>query len=173
MSEKFSWYKKIAAAILSVKTFDLDEDEGGYPTIHYLIANFMLKDLTEYMRVTNLGHYAGMVSRNIDQACSYIEDKGIPVYRVIEPGKRNISCVTLDPAYRDAKDKEVEKVVTRANRGIELATARLHALATEAKIVSLPQRISLFENDGGVADANQLPPPPVALPMGGNAATLG
>lgn len=172
MSEKFSWYKKIAAAILSVKTFDLDDDEGGYPTIHYLIANYLLKDLTEYMRVTNLGHYAGMVSRNIDQACSYIEDKGVPVYRVIEPGKRNISCVTLDPVYRDAKEKEAEKVVTRANRAIELATSRLHAIEQTARIVSLPRKLSLL-SDGSGADVNQLPLPPQALPLARQAELAG
>lgn len=143
-----SWPDRIVEAILrrdieggqddEKASFDLDTDDRQYPTIHWLIARYMLEGLPEYRIVDKLREDQGMVSRYLDMAIAKLMEGGRPVYKIIEKGGqgRNICCVTLRPNYKDAKaatfqrrQQLADRSVIRAMDHIAIATGDSQALA--------------------------------------------
>jgi len=103
--KKIPKYKEIASAIVRMKTIDISKDDGGYPTIHWMIASEMLDNSSDYDRARLLSSYAGMVKRNFSYSLSYlIEECCTPVYVFKDEGKngRNTACVTTDKEYMNA-----------------------------------------------------------------------
>jgi len=119
----YPWYIQIADAIQEKKTFDMQLDDGGWPTIHWLIANHMLRDFSPASQYQMLGPYVGKIKHNLNMAIDFLNsERGVPVYKLIATGddenKKNIDCITIDPQYRDAKIANYERVKKRVNTGL-------------------------------------------------------
>ena len=112
--KKSTWYRRIAVAIQEMRTIDLQADEGGWDNTHQLIALHMLRELNDRDRHYQLDHYTDKVQSNFDKAVYYLMiTMKIPVYR-IRPGNRKATqVVTLDAKYRNATEKNYERI--RAN----------------------------------------------------------
>jgi len=89
-------FKKIAQAIKEMKTINCDLDEHGYPNIHWVIADFMLRDLSDYDKHIRLSGYVAQVKNLLNKSLSYLEDKGCKTFVVVPDGRRNIACITID-----------------------------------------------------------------------------
>ena len=104
MSKKTKpFYLELAEHIQEIGTFDLNENEGQYPNIHWLIARSMLDDFSEFDRHQLLTYRAGQVKRAFEHALSYLKQQGIIVYRSRGDGKRNIEFISTDPNFEDCK----------------------------------------------------------------------
>lgn len=106
-------------------SFDLELDDGQFPTIHWLIAKFMHEGDPEYMIVKEIQNSQGMIQRNIDDAIAKMLERGTPVFKIMEtsrtkPGQpgRNIRCITLRPNYKDAKLATIERRQMLTERAI-------------------------------------------------------
>jgi len=111
-------------------TFDLDEDTGGWTTIHELIAKHLLRDYNERETHLLMDSHIGMVKRNFYQAKDYVESHlGRPVYLIKEPKGKNIKCVTTDPDYRNAKEENYKRIVRNCTNAVKnfMGHARLSA----------------------------------------------
>lgn len=181
-----SWPDRIVEAILrrdieggtndEAASFDLDTDDRQYPTIHWLIARYMLEGLPEYRIVDQLREDQGMVSRYLDVAIAKLMEKRRPVYKIIEKGGkgRNICCLTLRPNYKNAKlatyerqQQLADRSVTRAMDYIAVATSDERALAVARSNIQ-GTLDSAF--DSALSKARQLASAPTfdELPMGGD-----
>ena len=103
MKERIPFYVELADHIEENKTFNLSEDSGQYPTIHWLIARSMLDGLSEFDRHQLLTHTASKVKACFENAIAHLQDRGVIVYRSRGLGKRNISFITTDPKYNDGQ----------------------------------------------------------------------
>lgn len=98
-------------------SFDLDLDTGMFPTINWLIAKYMLRSQSEYIMITQMAYYQGMVQRNINEAIGLLVDSGTPVYVVYETGGKNIACITLREWYKEEKEKHYRKIQKKVDAG--------------------------------------------------------
>jgi hypothetical protein len=119
----YPWYIQIADAIQEKKTFDMQLDEGGWSTIHWLIANHMLSEFSPASQYQMLGPYVGKIKHNLNMAIDYLNsERSVPVYKLIATGdnenKKNIDCITIDPGYRDARIANYERIKKRVNSGL-------------------------------------------------------
>ena len=122
MKTQQAYYITIADAIQEQKTFDLQEDTGGWPKIHWLVANYMLRDYTDSDRHRLLDSTVGKIERNLSVAIDYLqEQRGIPVYKIVcngkDENKKNIDCITTDSEHRDAKIENWDRILKRAKSG--------------------------------------------------------
>lgn len=143
-----SWPDRIVEAILrrdieggtddEAASFDLDTDDRQYPTIHWLIARYMLDGLPEYRIVDQLREDQGMVSRYLDVAIAKLMEKRRPVYKIIEKGGkgRNICCLTLRPDYKNAKLATYERQQQLADRSITRAMDYIAVATSDERAVS-------------------------------------
>lgn len=134
------YYLMVAAAMVD-KTFDLEEDNGGWTTVHELIALYMLRDFSERDTHVLLDSYVGMVKRNFYQAKDYLEtEQKIPVYLIkgIEKkNTRNLTVVTIDPDYNDARNENYSRILRNIQEGVK-------TFSKSAKI-SHPERFKEIE----------------------------
>ena len=118
-----SWYKRIAAAVQEIKTFDLATDDKGCGTISQMIAFHMLSELYELDRHRLLDEYIEGVKNNLYHAIDYLNSCGVIVYRFIQEKEnglsgKNISCITIDPEYKDAYENNYKRIETNAKRHV-------------------------------------------------------
>jgi len=137
-----TWYQMIADSILQAKTFDLAEDERGYPTIHYLIAAHMLKDLVEYDRYRLMKHYVRKVKNNLSVAIYFIEKNWkTPVYSCTAgPAKKRLEILTIDKQYQNAYEKNYDRIEESMNKKIKTSINRVKT--------SAPRRLNRIMNQG-------------------------
>ena len=109
MTKDVPFYVELAQHISEKETFSLLNNEGQYPTIHWVIARSMLEDFSEFDRHQLLTHKAGQVKRSLEAAINYLQDNNIVVYKSIGANKRNIEFVTTDPDYKHARDKDFRR----------------------------------------------------------------
>lgn len=131
-------------------SFDLELDKGQYPTIHWLIAKWILRDASEYIMVDKLGTVQGMVNRNLDRAVEQLIEGGVNVYKVMENGGkgRNISCLTLRPWYKNAEEVNGNRLVKRIESGVSSALRRAE--------LTCPDRLNLMvDHAQAVAEAHR------------------
>ena len=140
-----SWRELIAHALVEVGTFDLNLDDGGFPTVHWLIAQHLLSRQNQYIRTTQLESYAKKVSTNLDHACDILEERGIPVYRTVDAGKKCISVITLNPNYGDARNKEAEKLISTTVKKVARTKERLDFTESTSMLPSMVQQLSLLD----------------------------
>jgi len=123
---KKPFYAKVGDAIVEMKIIDLDRDGDGYPTVHWLIAEHMLREFRQHDRnkmMYGTDNWPARVQMIFDKALNYVESElKTPIYRMRQ-GKRLV-VVTTDPDYREAKKNDFlrdkgdletkgKKVVTR------------------------------------------------------------
>lgn len=91
--------------------FDLDQDTGGWTTVHELIAKYLLRDYNDRETHILMDSHVGMVKRNFYQAKDYVESVlKKPVYLIKEPNGKNIKCVTTNPDYHNAKERNYDRI---------------------------------------------------------------
>jgi len=101
--EKVPFYVELADHVETVETFDMNDNSGQYPNIHWIIARSMLEEFSEFDRHQLLTHRAGQVRRAFVHAMNHLQQKGVIVYRSRGKGKRNIDFISLDPNYANCK----------------------------------------------------------------------
>ena len=116
---KVPFREQLALHLKDVGTFDMESDSEGYPTIHWLIARSMLADFKEYDRMMLLASYAKQVKNSLQGAFDILESLGINHYRSIETGKKNIRYITVNPDYRDAKNRDYKRQTSRMVRNVK------------------------------------------------------
>jgi len=147
MTSKKSWYRRIADTILEMETIDLDDDTGGYPTIHWLIANHMLSGYSDFDRHRLLDHYVGMIKGNFEPAIRYLFAVGKKVYKDIPDGRKPIKVITLDPEYEMAALKDRARVIRRVRSTVRAGAEHLAAIGypvtglIEAVNHTLPEKL--------------------------------
>ena len=145
----------ILGETLTEVTFDLDKDTGGWTTVHELIAIHLLKEYNDRERHILMDSHVGMVKRNFYQGKDYVETiLKKPVYLIKEPRGKNIKCVTTDPDYHNAKERNFNRI--RKNIGNSVKSfLRQTRIAAPEKIKEVERRsknyISLIENKGDQA----------------------
>jgi len=128
-----SWAEKIAGAICEAGTFDLDLDVNEYPTIHWVIAHWLLRDATEYGRVRRIEGYAQKIQNAFSTAMALLDSRGVRIYRVIPEGTNKIHVVTTDPKYKSdvgnktAKIGDVERIRNRITKNIQTTLKQVEA----------------------------------------------
>lgn len=110
--EKLPIYKKIGNALVS-NTFDLRETDKGWPNINYMIADYLLKDDNDYLRLLQLKELALQVGQNMAFGIDYAESvHGVKIYRgYMKDGKgKMIAFITPDAQYMNAKEKDFSRI---------------------------------------------------------------
>jgi len=107
-----SWKVEVAEAIEEVQTLDMTEDKGGYPTIHWLLASHMLRDCTEFERVSCLETYVQKIKRSFYPAIEYLRmcDPPVYVYLSIPRGKKCIEFFSIHPNENHARTKNTRRI---------------------------------------------------------------
>jgi len=124
--KKVPFYQRIAE-VIKVTDFELDNDENGYPTIHYVIADYMLKDLSTYDKHRLLDNYAGRVKNLLGKAISYLHDCGIEVYVSIPSGTRNITFITINSLNAEAVERDEKRCCNYAAKFLQGAMDHLES----------------------------------------------
>ena len=108
-----AFYIQVANAILDMGTIDIgeiDQNPKQYPVIDYLIAEHLLQDGTGYELERNIERKKRKVENTKYDAIKYIEDeRNIKVYRFNGKKKGAIECITIDPEYKSAKEKNIHR----------------------------------------------------------------
>lgn len=107
-------------------SFDLEEDDGRFPTVHGLIAKWILRNRSQYDLIDQFGFYQGIVHRNFDRAIERLVENGVNVYKVMENGGkgRNIAVLTLRPWYKNASMHNGDRLEKRIGSGVSSALRR-------------------------------------------------
>jgi hypothetical protein len=93
---------------------DIPNSDYGksYPNIHWVIASYMLRKLPEYERTLIIKQTAEKVSRNLESTIEFARAvRGVPIYKCKKRGEKHIFCITTDPEYRDAKERDYRRGV--------------------------------------------------------------
>ena len=111
--------EEVKDAIREKRTFDLDGDTNGYPTIHWLIGTWILRNYTPFNRDSMLHNgRINAIKRNFDNAIKDLEEKEkIPVYKGPANSKK-IRYLTLDESYRDAKEQDYLRLIQRGTNTV-------------------------------------------------------
>jgi len=118
--------QEIIDVILRKRTFDLDKSNQGYPTIHWLVGEAILEDLTPWERYhyLNVGRIKA-IKNNFDNAIKEIEEvMNIPVYKGPKDTKK-IIYLTLDIKYRNAKEEDYMRITLRAEKYVDSARKKI------------------------------------------------
>lgn len=141
MKKTHIWYKVIANAIMEGKTFDVTENELGATKVSQLIADKILENEPLFSKVQNLPHYVGIADRNLSYAIYYLQEVlGTTVYRSKNGDSRNLEYLTIDPTYRDAKDKEIERIRKLVGSVLRSSRDQLSIVAPQRKFDTLLER---------------------------------
>lgn len=109
MTKKVPFFIDLADHIREKGVFDLENDRGQYPTIHWVIARSMLDGLSEFDRHQLLTHTVSKVKGCFENAISYLRDQGIVFYRSRGIGKRNIQFISTDPHYKNCQEYDFKR----------------------------------------------------------------
>ncbi len=105
---------EIMDAIRAKGTFDLKDNPKGHPTIHWLIAEYILKDNPATVGYKSLlRDYAKAIARSLDSVIKELSKKHQTcVYRGTGISPR-IEFVTTNPSYRNAKEEDCKRDAKR------------------------------------------------------------
>lgn len=112
MREKLPFYVELADFIREKGTFDLTQNEGQYPTIHWIIARKMLEDFSEFDRHQLLTYRTSQVKACFENAIAHLQSMGTIVYRSRGRGKRNIKFISTNPNYEDCQELDFKRQTT-------------------------------------------------------------
>jgi hypothetical protein len=104
----------MAEGLHTLCAVDLSNDERGYPKVGWLIAHWLLRDLSEHGRNTRLyaEGFGDTVHQNIWHMARYLQDDcNIPVYR--SPKGSRLEYITLDKNYREAEAMDFNRIADR------------------------------------------------------------
>jgi hypothetical protein len=154
MSRADPFYKQIAEAIIEAcnenpGAFDLDNNNPDqHPTIHWLIAKYMLRGYTEHDKgraLYQLG-WPSKVATSHDFAIDYATTTlNTPVYKVTFRDKRNIRVITTDAFYRDARERDIQRAINLSEKQIRASGDRIRKIAPE-RLSELTERTSQIEH---------------------------
>jgi len=139
MRQEVPFYVELAEHIKEVRTFDLDQNDGQYPTIHWMIARSMLDDLSEFNRTLILPAQAGQVKRSFVHALNFLKEQGIIVYRSRDNGKRNIKFMSLDSDYKACQKLDF-------NRQTDNIQSKVESFAENVKLMH-PEQAPLITSE--------------------------
>lgn len=97
--KRLTWPEKIADAIEEAKTFDLSQDEDGFPTVHGMIAKYMLREFDFYLMTQQMGHYVGKIKNNLHHSINLLKERGIKVWIKRPLGIKAIQAISIDDVY--------------------------------------------------------------------------
>ena len=94
----------IMDAIKERGVFELDNAPNKFPTIHWVIAEYILRDFSSPVGYeSNLQDWADVIKRALDNAIKKLRDENqIRVYKGTAVSKK-ILFITTDPNFRDAQ----------------------------------------------------------------------
>lgn len=136
--EKFK-HELIEEAVVE-KTFDMDKDDKGYPTIRWLIGEYLLRDYSDFDRNSRLygpKGYASWVGDNLHNALKHLLMNGTKVY-VIKNG-RTIRCITTNKEYRKSESEDYERICRNVEK-INKAAIREMKKKHPQKLLSFAKR---------------------------------
>lgn len=108
-----AFFKEVAKAI-SQNTFDYEEAEGGWPDISWLIANHLLNEFDEFSKHKLRDSMVGRIKQCLPHSIDYCEhDLGVKIYRgyTADGVGRKLAFITPEPAYKNSKDKDYERIM--------------------------------------------------------------
>lgn len=119
------WYRLVADAIESQKTFSVVDSVHGAQYIYEEIAHHLLNGCGETAKCKSFNYYCRKVKFAFDRAVNYLESEGIPVYKH-NPAKRilYVTIVKLPTAKQDDYDRTARRVkntVVAAKSHIQVA----------------------------------------------------
>jgi len=132
MKKKTPWYKLIALAVQEMHTIDRTQDTSGYPTVHWLIAEHMLKDFTKYERDRCICGYAKKIQLNFSTAVAYLRSQGINVYSWSIVGMSGSACVTLNKEYSEAYNRNYNRIRKHVHEVIKASVIQAKLAAPDA-----------------------------------------
>jgi len=119
-----SWKVRIADAIQEMGTIDLDEDTNEWPTIHWLISNYLLRETSEYERFRMLPEYVAKIKNNLYNAIWYLrEGLTVPVYWDL-PNK-SIVFLTTNAELNEARKKNTRRIKNFVHRAVKSGLGQL------------------------------------------------
>jgi len=138
-------YKRVAHVYVNKRILDIetpDLNPNNRDTIAELVRDELLigQPTEELESLLASKKYLNKVFRAIDPAYNYLRSRGIEIYKVHYPGKRNLRCITTVRDYKDAKEREVQRIIRRANQATKSAVRNLRLVAPD-RMVELSQRI--------------------------------
>ena len=89
---------------------DLDLDLKGFKDIHQMITYHIYEGYSEFDRYVLAEKMAYLAKNSLQQAVDYIQNQfNITVYKIIPEGRQKIRCITIDPKYKDAREREKDR----------------------------------------------------------------
>jgi len=146
-----TWYQRIAAAILEMKTVCWDTDPNGYPSIQYVIADHMLQHLSVYDRHQHLDSTVAKVKNLLAMSISHLQENGHTVYITKVQGGRNINMITLNAEDLKAKEKDEARIRRNMFNAISAGTAQMKAKHPDSLNMLPHVKLSLPELAEGTA----------------------
>jgi len=122
-----SFYNELSDHIKEERSFNMENNPMQYTKIQWLIGDSQLEKegMTGYQKILRLPDLAGKISRNLSKAIEHLEEKGIPVYKVVLPGTKKIHILTIDPEYSEAKSRDYERTIHRMKLLIKASRRQL------------------------------------------------
>lgn len=99
-------WKEIEEALIEKRTFTMDNNPNGYPTIWWFIAEYILRNMTSFSGYNKwLAEYAKRVANDFAHVKKKMEEKGINVYKG-EKDSKKVLRITLDVACHNVKEHD-------------------------------------------------------------------
>jgi len=119
--KKKGFYRIVAEAIVAGAPFDVSENGGGWKKITELVTLYMLRDLADADRYGIWNEYLARVEGVFDIAIRYINNNpdDLPqfrekhVYKDLPVGKRNNQFLSIQKDYREAEERNIDRLVNR------------------------------------------------------------
>jgi len=110
LDEDGTWAERIAYVIIKKEIFDLEDNPGGFKTVHGLIAEALLEGYTKYEQIQYFQEVEGKVRRNLENGIKLAYERaGVKIYKVIEDGTKHIQIVTCLPEYKQAEEGDYRR----------------------------------------------------------------
>lgn len=141
-NKKKGFYHIVVKAILEGSPFDTSrENDGGCKTIEELITMYILKDYSEADKCKMFNDYLSRVKGVFNHAVNYINEKvdGMHVHIFRPDGQRNNVFLSIQIDYRDAKSRNVDRVIGNANKIVKVARKEIEK--------TMPERLTRFASD--------------------------
>ena len=135
--KKTPFYVELANVIIEMETIDFESNNGDeYPTIHWLIAAYMLRNLSIYQQHMLIPDYAKRVQNNFQKTVDYLEEKrGVNIYRFLEKdgaGKK-IAVITTNRFYKEALEREGYRMLNKVKKTFKKFKVDVERRLTPAK----------------------------------------
>jgi len=138
-------YKRVAHVYVNKRILDIETPElnpNSRDTIAELVRDELLmgQPTEELESLLESKKYLNKIFRAIDPAYNYLRSRGIEIYKLQYPGKRNLHCITTVRDYKDAKEREVQRIIRRADQHAKSAAKNLR-IVDPGRMTELSQRI--------------------------------